>query len=199
MEEAWKQSSVALGFQEVLISICSSEPEGSKKRRESLKKVFAGEDHEQISGFFSAWTHTFYSSITLASLIFEAIRWFLIMYIMTGWRVKGQPRQSCLNQSSPRASLLSPNLLLSSLVNILWSETMEASVTLLQYLWLTVFSCFYKTRAMKDNTWKTKPYFLILWLYLMRQREACLFWISFSDQLVRNPRNAFLASGLLLC
>lgn len=68
---------------------------------------------------------------------------------MTGWKVKGQLSPLCLKQSSSIADL-SPNLLLSSMVNILWSllcrqaEATEASVTRLQYLrMIGNFCCIY--------------------------------------------------------
>lgn len=79
MEQAWKQSSVALGFQGVLISICSSETRGIKRLLEDQKKkhLCRRKSHFLISGFISLS----YSSNTLTSVIFQTIQQVIPCYI----------------------------------------------------------------------------------------------------------------------
>lgn len=86
MEQAWKQSSVALGFQGVLISICSSETRGIKRLLEDPKKgLCRRKSHFQISGFVSLS----YSSITLTSVIFGTIQQVTPCYMMDSERSAG--------------------------------------------------------------------------------------------------------------
>lgn len=150
MEEAWKQSSVALGFQGVLISICSSETRGIKRRREDKKKLFAGEDH--IPRYLALFLCVFLirpSRRRLLSLT-QSSGWFHIIY------------NYCMD-SERSTKPVSQCLLTKSLVIIAGSypfvcycsgthnETKEASVTLLQWLSLQVAALHSEKRAMKNN------------------------------------------------
>lgn len=74
MEQAWKQSSVALGFQGVLISICSSETRGIKRLLEDPEKsICRRKSHFLISGFISVLRWHLLS-------LKQSSRWFHVIY-----------------------------------------------------------------------------------------------------------------------
>lgn len=121
MEEDWKLSSVALRFQGVLISICSSEPEGSKdgRKTKSLLRPLP------------------YSSITLTSLICETIQQ-VISYNMYNERMEREGSALLLWRCFSQSGSWAAQYPLVCCCSGIEKETMNASETLVKYFWLTV-------------------------------------------------------------
>lgn len=125
MEEAWKQSSVALGFRGVLISICSSETRGIRKplcRRRS---------HLQISDFI-------YVSFLFIYHIDVFYLWFHITY--NDWLESERLVESVSPHLLTKSLHLLPlgHFLLVSFCSGIHNGTKGASVTLLRHLCLQV-------------------------------------------------------------